>query len=404
MSPLIISLPLTAASPTSVYAFTQGQSGTSAHLRSASATLLPDTGRSTDVVAVVPAQALSWLEVDMPAGKPLRGDALRAALVGSLEDRVLDDPAALHFALQPLWQTGHRNAVAVCNKAWLQGHLQALEAAGRPVNRIVPALHPARTKDDAQLRVTGTPQDAWLWVCEPTGVWGLPVSPAHAAWTASVLEAAYPLSAEPAVAEMAAQALQRQPSLVQPAQRLMQAAQSEWDLAQFDLAATGSARWVKAWVRLQQALWQSPAWRPARWGIAVLLICQVLGLNAWAWKLQSDLHTRQSGLVQIMKQTFPDIQVVVDAPLQMAREVQGLRQAAGQTSRDGLEPLLASLGQALPAGQAINALDFQSGQLRIKNLNLSDAESSQLQTRLQTMGLNARREGPLWLITGQGTP
>jgi general secretion pathway protein L len=88
----------------------------------------------------------------------------------------------------------------------------------------------------------------------------------------------------------------------------------------------------------------------------------------------------------------------------MAREVQGLRQAAGQTSRDGLEPLLASLGQALPAGQAINALDFQSGQLRIKNLNLSDAESSQLQTRLQTMGLNARREGPLWLITGQGTP
>ena len=404
MSPLIISLPLTAASPTSVYAFTQGQAGPSAHLRSASAILLPDTGRSTDVVAVVPAQALSWLEVEIPAGKPLRGEALRTVLVGLLEDRVLDDPAALHFALQPLWQTGRRNGVAVCNKAWLQGHLQALEATGRPVNRIVPALHSAPTREDAQLQVTGTPHDAWLWVCETTGVWGLPLSPACAGWTAPILDAAYALSAEPAVAEIAAQALQRQPSLVQPAQRLIQAAQSEWDLAQFDLAATGSARWVKAWVRLQQALWQSPAWRPARWGVAVLLLCQVLGLNAWAWKLQSDLHSRQSGLVQIMKQTFPDIQVVVDAPLQMAREVQGLRQAAGQTSRDGLEPLLASLGQALPAGQAITALDFQSGQLRIKNLNLSDAEASQLQTRLQTLGLNARREGNAWSITGQGAP
>ena len=116
MSPLIISLPLTAASPTSVYAFTQGQTGPSAHLRSASATLLPDTGRSPDVVAVVPAQALSWLEVHIPAGKTLRGEALRTVLVGLLEDRVLDDPAALHFALQPLWQTGRRNAVAVCNK------------------------------------------------------------------------------------------------------------------------------------------------------------------------------------------------------------------------------------------------------------------------------------------------
>jgi general secretion pathway protein L len=118
--------------------------------------------------------------------------------------------------------------------------------------------------------------------------------------------------------------------LVQPAQSLIQAAQSEWDLAQFDLAATGSARWVKAWVRLQQALWQSPAWRPARWGVAVLLLCQVLGLNAWAWKLQSDLHSRQSDLVQIMKQTFPDIQVVVDAPLQMAREVQGCAKLRGK--------------------------------------------------------------------------
>lgn len=400
MSPLIISLPLSAASPTSVYAYTQGQA--SAPLRSASAFLLPDTGRSTDVVAVVPAQALSWLAVDLPAGKPLRGDALRAALVGLLEDRVLDDPEPLHFALQPQWQPGQRNAVAVCNKAWLQSHLQALEAAGRPVNRIVPALHPARSADDAQLRVTGSPQDAWLWVSEPTGVWGLPLTAARANWTSTAQ--AYTLSAEPAVAEIAAQALQRQPSLVQPAQMLLQAAQSDWDLAQFDLAATGSARWVKAWVRAQQTLLHAPAWRPARWGVVVLLLSQVLGLNAWAWKLQSDLSQRQNGLTQIMRQTFPEIQVVIDAPLQMAREVQNLRQAAGQTSADGLEPLLAALGQALPAGQSIQALDYQSGKLLVKGLNLPDSQATLLQTQLKSLGASARLENGQWSFTSQGTP
>jgi general secretion pathway protein L len=398
----MISLPLSGASPTSVYAFTQGQTGPSSPLRSASAFLLPEAGRSTDVVAVVPSQALSWLAVDLPAGKPLRGDALRAALVGLLEDRVLDDPEALHFALQPQWRPGQSNTVAVCNKAWLQGHLQALEAAGRPVNRIVPALHPARATDDAQLRVTGSPQEAWLWVSEATGVWGLPLTAARANWTRMVQD--YPLSAEPAVAEIAAQALQRQPGLVQPAQMLLQAAPSDWDLAQFDLAASGSARWVKAWVRAQQSLLHAPAWRAARWGVVVLLLSQVLGLNAWAWKLQSDLRTRQNGLTQIMRQTFPEIQVVVDAPLQMAREVRNLRQAAGQTSADGLEPLLAALGQALPAGQAIQALDYQAGQLQFKGLNLSDAQAAQLQTQLKSLGASARLENGQWSISGQGTP
>ena len=138
--------------------------------------------------------------------------------------------------------------------------------------------------------------------------------------------------------------------------------------------------------------------------MAVLLISQVLGLNAWAWKLQTDLRNRQSGLAQLMTQTFPDIRVVVDAPVQMAREVQNLRQAAGQTSAEGLEPLLAALGQALPTGQAVQALDFQTGQLRVKGLSLSDEEATQMQTRLQALGVTARREGDQWWVTRLGTP
>lgn len=396
MSSLIISLPLTSASPASLYTYT-GPLGEP--VRNASASLLPLAGRGAEVVAVVPVQALSWFMVDLPAGKALRGEALRNALVGLLEDRLLNEPEQLHLALQPGWLPGQRAVVAVCHKAWLHNHLLALEAAGKTVTRIVPALSPARTTEDAQLLATGTPQDAWLWVSDTTGVWGLPFGAGRSAWIGALQTLGPSLSAEPAVAEVTALALQQQPALVQPAQGLVQAAQSGWDLAQGDLAATGRARWFKAWGRLQKSLWQSPAWRPARWGLGVLLLSQLLGLNAWAWKLQSDIRTRQTGLKLVMQQSFPQVQVVIDAPLQMAREVQSLRQTAGQVGTDGLEPLLAAVGQVAPAGQSMERVDFENGSLRIQGWSLTEAQEQELRHQLMPWGLNARRDGTQWLIT-----
>ena len=396
MSSLIISLPLSSASPASLYTYT-GPLGEPA--RNASASLLPLAGRGAEVVAVVPVQALSWFMVDLPAGKALRGEALRNALVGLLEDRLLNEPEQLHLALQPGWLPGQRAVVAVCHKAWLHNHLLALEAAGKTVTRIVPALSPARTAEDAQLLATGTPQDAWLWVSDTTGVWGLPFGAGRSAWIGALQTLGPSLSAEPAVAEVTALALQQQPALVQPAQGLVQAAQSGWDLAQGDLAATGRARWFKAWGRLQKSLWQSPAWRPARWGLGVLLLSQLLGLNAWAWKLQSDIRTRQTGLKLVMQQSFPQVQVVIDAPLQMAREVQSLRQTAGQVGTDGLEPLLAAVGQVAPAGQSMERVDFENGSLRIQGWSLTEAQEQELRHQLMPWGLNARRDGTQWLIT-----
>ena len=180
MSHLIISLPLAAASSNSLYAFAEGPTG--AALRQASAALLPPMGRNADVVAVVPAAALSWHAVDLPAGKTLSGPNLRAVLVGLLEERVLDDASQLHFALQPQWQAGQKTWVAVCHKAWLQGHLQALEAVDISVNRVVPELHPLSPQSNdagTQLLVTGTPQAAWLWLSAAQGVWGLPSWPSN---------------------------------------------------------------------------------------------------------------------------------------------------------------------------------------------------------------------------------
>jgi len=404
MSALILSLPRPAASAQTLYAFTQGVAGSG--VREALASLLPRTGRNDEVVALVPASALSWHSVTLPAGKALSGAALRTLLVGLLEERLLDDVQQLHLALQPGWQPGQTVWVAVCDKTWLKSHLQALESAQVTVNRIVPALWPTAPDAAPQLLATGTPQAVWLWISAAQGVWGLPLPSGLASVNPDLLSRAQ-LSAEPAVAESAEQPLQRPPRLLQPAQAWVNAAQSDWDLAQLDLAATGAARWLKTLQRVQQTLWHAPAWRPARWGLAVLLLSQVLGLNAWAWKLKADLQQRQTGMAQVMTQTFPEIQVVVDAPLQMRREVDRLRQATGQTAPNGLEPLLAALGPALPEGVALNQIDFQEGQLRLPDLNLSEAQASSLQSRLQAQNYQAQREGSVWLIrmaSPRGTP
>ena len=401
MSLLILSLPLTVASPNSLYAFIEGPGA--GLVREATAPLLPRSGRKAEVVAVLPARALSWHAVDLPAGKVLGGLTLRTLLVGLLEDRLLDDVQQLHLALQPGWKPGQSAWVAVCHKAWLQGHLQALESADIAVNRIVPPFSPAPVGAPAQLIATGTPPSGWLWVSAAQGVWGLPTPSGLDSLRPALLSSAQ-LSAEPAIAEWAEHHLTLKPRLLHPAERLWTAAQSEWDLAQFELAATGSARWLKALARWQLTLWQSSAWRPARWGLAVLLLSQLLGLNAWAWKLTADLRQRQLGMAQVVTQTFPDMQVVVDAPVQMRREVARLRQAAGQPGSDGLEPLLAALGQALPTGVALNEVDFQPGELRLKDLRLNEAQAGQLQSQLAAHHLQARRVGAEWVITAVTAP
>ena len=72
---------------------------------------------------------------------------LRAVLEGLLEDQLLDDPPALHFALAPGAANDGKTWVAVCDKAWLRSGLQALEAAGMAVARIVPERVPAAPGD-----------------------------------------------------------------------------------------------------------------------------------------------------------------------------------------------------------------------------------------------------------------
>ncbi|RRD57757.1 general secretion pathway protein GspL [Comamonadaceae bacterium OH2545_COT-014] len=371
---------------------------------SAAAALLPPAGRGVEVVAVVPATQLSWQRVALPKGIGPGSPRLRATLAGLLEDKLLDDADQLHFALAPgASSAGGECWVAVCSRPWLQAHLHALDAAQRPVSRIVPELAPQ--EGPPYLVITGNDEQAQLLLAGEAihgGVQALPLAPATLGLlphddTGALPESATVL-AEPAAAALAERLLQRPVALQTPPERALAASRRAWDLAQLDLARSSRARTAKRLGTLWRDLLHAPAWRPARWGLALLALAHLVGLNVWAWQERADLRARRAQVQSVLTDTFPHVKVVVDAPVQMAREVALLRQAAGAPSARDLEPMLAALGATGSHAIAPTAIEYEAGTLHAKGVELDAGALTELGARLRPLGYRAETaEGGLRL-------
>lgn len=405
MSTLIICLPLAASGATAGYDYALSPDGRSLGVHSsAPLALLPTPARGGEVVAVVPASLLSWHRVELPKGVGPGSTRLRPILEGLLEDRLLDDAARLHLALAPSADADGSIWVAACDRQWLASHLHALEAAQRPVARVVPEFAPSNgamrlyALDEPgfpQLIITG--QNAG-------GVLRLPLSASASEMIPALPEgtlaedAEVMVLAEPGVAAVAEHTLHCKVSLLTRPQRWLDAARSPWDLAQFDLVSSSRTRTVKRLSGIGRELLQSPGWRPVRWGMAALLLSNLVGLNAWAWREQSALNATRASMRTLLAQTFPQVRVVVDAPLQMEREVAALRQATGAASERDLETLLAAAGASLPAGRVPGGIEFAAGEAKLKGLQLSPQEASSLSLQLKNIGYAARVEGDTAVI------
>ncbi|MBS0339951.1 MAG: general secretion pathway protein GspL [Proteobacteria bacterium] len=367
---------------------------------SAPLALLP---AGNEVTLVVPGSALSWHSLTLPPGSLGSGGRLRSVLEGLLEERLLDETDSVHFALQPGAKAGEAVWVAVCNRAALRDVIQAVESTGRRVSRIAPEFAPQPDNAPPLLFITGEASAPQVNVCDANGVLSLPLNPANLAAAISAPVDTMAASGEPAVAQQAEELLGVRLPIVQRAQRWLQAARGPWDLAQFDLASSHRVRAGKKLAAWWQQWRHEPRWRAARWGAVVLVLAQVVGLNAWAWKERRSLEAKRASVQSILTQTFPSVKLVVDAPAQMAREVATLQQATGGVARLDLEPMLAALGGALPQGRIPTAIDYSAGQLRLRGLQLSAEELSRVTAQLAPRGYQARGEGDLLLVQAEGT-
>jgi len=376
------------------------------HVEAALALLPAPPG--AEVVAVVPASRLSWHQLELPRGALKSGlfqdgnpARLRAVLDGLLEDRLLDETAQLHFAIEPGAHAGAPVWIAACDRAWLNAWLAALEQAGRPAARIVPELAPppASAPDQAALYVTGSPENAQLMQVTTSGVTMLPLSASVAALLAWPEEAA--LLSEPAVAALAEHYFKRPVTLQSPDERWLAAAQSGWDLAQFDLLYTRRTRTRKRLSAIATDLLQAPRWRAARWAALALAVINLAGLQAWAWKEESTLTAKRNAIRTTLTATFPEVRVVVDAPVQMARALADLQRRNGTASAADMEPMLGQYQAAAQDGRAPTAIEFVAGELHLKGL---EPAAPGLTARLQAQGYNARLEGDSLVLKEERRP
>ena len=146
------------------------------------------------------------------------------------------------------------------------------------------------------------------------------------------------------------------------------------------------------------SLLRAPRWRAARLALLALLAVNLVGLNAWAWKEQALLNAQRVAIRELLTSTFPQVRVVVDAPLQMAREVAVLQQASGVATGRDMETMLGALGVVVPVNTVPAAIEFVAGELRLKGLNLKPEDFSTASFKLKSLGYGASAEGDALVI------
>ena len=363
-----------------IYAVTSDGFALASHGRCA-ASLLP---KADSVVAVLADADVGWHRINLPKAPSSR---LAAALVGVLEEALLDDAENTLLAIAPEAVAGQPTWIAAVHLPWLRGELSALERAQVFVHRVVPAIWPDEVASGHFCELEGardTTDITLSWSdSEGVAVMSLEGSlpkrlvprpgPPGTRWTTT-----------PGAAQAAERWLGMPINVMSTPFRLLQASRTLWNLRQFSLTRKSQG------MRAARDIWRqfmTPNWRPVRVGLVSLVLLQVVGLNLWAWRQQAEIKARGEMMTQVLKSTFPQVQAVLDAPVQMQREVQALRTVAGKPGEGDLETSLQAAASAWPSDRpAVDNFLYKDGRLSLAAAGWSDGELSQFRALLAPAG------------------
>jgi general secretion pathway protein L len=335
---------------------------------------------------VLPASRVLLSSVKPPAQNRRK---FMQALPYAVEDRIMADPASIHVAAGEVQVNGEM-PVAIMDRAWLRRVLDALQSSGiKPVRAEVETL---------------------LAPCE-TGEWTL-IWRTHGGFLRQGPHSGIPLdggdaSHPPAALQLALSAADNPPGSIQLF--LDGASAPDLDAWTSSLGITVKAggesqrpAMAEHGINLLQGEFAARSthanWLP-RLRPALMLASLILGLHViftigdWAM-LKFEKHRLTASMEQSFRKAFPDAKVIVDAPLQMRRNLAELRQSAGMMNSNDFLPLLAQVTPKLGAQAQLRGLDYQQETLKIK-LTLPDmAAADKLRASLPQASLTSGSSSP----------
>jgi len=365
--------------------------GARGELLACGTTALDQLPRAEACELILPAELVLLTRAALPRGSRQK---LRQLLPYAIEDKLVAEPDAVHVAAGPRLADG-QTALAVIDKSWLKRVLARLQAARlQPRNAWPETLLPE------------LPADGWVMVWDGRG-----------GFLRTGAQSGMHLDGGSAVQPPAALALsvaQARASALLPHHLLLRLRDAtpppdveawshalgmavevgvEWsplqhpdsrgggiDLLQGEFAPSGVSR--DLWPRLRLPL-----------VLAGLIALVQIGATTIEWLLLSrEKQLLQVSMERSFRQAFPDARVVIDAPLQMQRNLAELRGASGRLSPLDFLPLLARAATALDADSRsqLRALHYDSNQLRMEVRLADRAAADELHKRLLDAGLTSQ--------------
>jgi len=314
----------------------------------------------------------------------IKRSKLETALPFALEDALIDDASEAHVTPGAKLPDG-RTVLYTLNKNWLSRFLAASTAAKIRVRRVVPefCLLPTRTGE---------------WSLAWDGVQGF-LATTHS--SGGALD-----SGDDARAPVALQLRLQNDA---PAALRLFALGSElqapsWGLGVPVIYEKQSFDWRKTaissnapnllWGKLAPPPRISELWpwlRPALMAALLLFGVEVVISNLEWVLLANEKRQIVNGMTERFRETFGADAAIVDAPLQMRRNVARLRHAAGIVDDADFSPLLEKLSAALStlSGSTLRTLRYADGKLDIEMALTNAAMLGTLQQRIAETGLTA---------------
>ncbi len=352
---------------------------------------LGELPRDGNVELIIPASRVLLTRVKLPPGNAQK---LTDVVGYAVEDKLLGDPETIHAALGSRAADGTVSA-AIIDRAWLIKIRDDFAAAG---------LRPLRMTSEIAL----VPATAGAWDALWHGNHGWLRTGPELGLLLDDAGGGAPLALRLALREARASGAAPERILVHAAEGNELPDLARWQ-QELDLPVEAAAPW--SWQRadipalrginLLQGRFapsRSRAELLSRYRLPIRLAAVIGGLYIivsiadWAW-LAWQKHALQAQMTQTFKTAFPDAKAIVDAPLQMRRNLADLKRARGEAQPGDLLPQLANaVPIARAAGGTAHGVQYERGKLQL-DLRLPQVQAAEaLNQRLSAAGVRARVE------------